>query len=535
MSVFLLATVQVTAAFLTAFAALLVFSLIDRRKTSRLRQFTEQERDAVVFIFENETLLDATPAARQLLDAAPREGTVWARLAALLGPRFPRLSERVRDLADLGEIELRAVDGSGRLSAEWHDGVARITLEADDDAGAAPRLDKHSLLAMSQELDSLRAMADHVPHALWRETESGSITWCNSVYLQLADALNTGSDPASWPPARLFETGPDTLQNPGGQTGPDQHRASVTLPGGDTRHWFDVSVALLPDGARFCSALPADRLVEAENTHREFVTTLTKTFAALPIGLAIFDRARELTLFNPALMDLTFLPAEFLISRPSLPGFFDKLREARMIPEQKDYKSWRQLMSDLVMAAESGSYEQTWTLPTGQTYRVTGRPHPDGAVALLFEDISAEITVARRFRTEIETGQAVLDALPQAVVVFTLGGVLSLSNSAYAALWGRDPSTSFGELTLGDAVRGWRAACAPTPIWDHLQAFAAEPGQRRAWTARVSRTDGRTMACTVAPLFGGGTMVSFADAAASGALPEPAGARAATVEARAGI
>ena len=62
-----------------------------------------------------------------------------------------------------------------------------------------------------------------------------------------------------------------------------------------------------------------------------------------------------------------------------------------MMPEPKDYRSWRQQMSDLEAAAQNGTYEETWALPTGQTYRVTGRPHPDGAVALLFEDISAEV------------------------------------------------------------------------------------------------------------------------------------------------
>ena len=67
--------------------------------------------------------------------------------------------------------------------------------------------------------------------------------------------------------------------------------------------------------------MPADRLVKAETSLQEFVTTLTKTFAALPIGLVIFDRARELALFNPALMDLTLLPASFLISKPSLSPF----------------------------------------------------------------------------------------------------------------------------------------------------------------------------------------------------------------------
>ncbi len=523
----LLALALIAAAFSVAFSALMVFAMIDHRKASRLRRFSESERDSIVFIFENETLLDATPAARQLLDTAPRHGTVWAHLAELLGPRFPRLTDWIKDLADMGEMELRSTDGTSRLKAEWHDGVARITLDTDAGAEAVAGLDRHSYIAMSQELESLRATAEHTPYALWRETAAGNITWCNTAYLALADSVSEAGEAQSWPPVQAFKTGGETLQKSGADNVPDLHRVAITPAGDDVRHWFDVSVSRLPGGDRFCSALPADRLVKAESTLKEFVTTLTKTFAALPIGLAIFDRSRELALFNPALMDLTVLPAEFLISKPSLSNFLDKLREARMIPEPKDYKSWRQQMSDLVAAAVNGSYEETWSLPTGQTYRVTGRPHPDGAVALLFEDISAEISVTRRFRAEIETGQAVLDALPQAVAAFTPGGVLTMANAAYATLWGRDPSTTLGDITLNDALRGWQAASAPTPVWDHLRGFIAKPGPRESWTARITLRDGRTLACAVAPLAGGATMITFtgadglAGAADHAALLEP--------------
>jgi hypothetical protein len=38
--------------------------------------------------------------------------------------------------------------------------------------------------------------------------------------------------------------------------------------------------------------------------------------------------------------------------------------------------------------AASGLFEETWSLPGGQTYRVIGRPHPNGALAFMFEDIS---------------------------------------------------------------------------------------------------------------------------------------------------
>ena len=284
----------------------------------------------------------------------------------------------------------------------------------------------------------------------------------------------------------------------------------MQLPGDEQRHWFDVHSAELGDEALF-TAVPADKIVTAESSRAEFVTTLTKTFAHLPIGLAIFDRKRQLTLFNPALTDLVGLPITFLVATPTLFSFLDQLREKRMMPEPRDYVSWRHQMSDLEAAAVNGTYEETWTLPTGQTYRVTGRPHPDGAVAFLFEDISAEISLTRRFRSELEMGQAALDCLDDAVVVFSPGGVLSISNTAYEALWGNDPSTTLSDTHLGDAITTWRTSCSETAVWKRLKEFVAANGDRKAWTATVPLLDGRSVVCNVSPMMRGATMVRFTE------------------------
>ena len=76
-------------------------------------------------------------------------------------------------------------------------------------------------------------------------------------------------------------------------------------------------------------------LFPQKRPQRDFVQTLTKTFAQLSVGLAIFDADRRPVLFNPALGDLSLLPADFLIARPTLFSFLDRLRDNRMIPEPK--------------------------------------------------------------------------------------------------------------------------------------------------------------------------------------------------------
>ncbi len=169
----------------------------------------------------------------------------------------------------------------------------------------------------------------------------------------------------------------------------------------------------------------------ARDNQRNFVQTLTKTFAQLSVGLAIFDADRRLVLFNPALHDLTLLPAEFLIARPTLFSFLDRLRDHQMIPEPKDYSSWRDQMGALESAAAEGSYHETWPLPNGQTFRVTGKPHPNGAIAFLLEDISDEVSLTRKFRSQIDISAAVIDNLETAICVFSSSGSLVLANECH--------------------------------------------------------------------------------------------------------
>ena len=196
---------------------------------------------------------------------------------------------------------------------------------------------------------------------------------------------------------------------------------------------------------------------------------MSKTFADLTTGLVVFDRAKMLAVFNPALTDLTGLPPEFLSARPSLFGFFDALRDRMVMPEPKNYASWRSQITDMVKSAAGGLYHEVWTLPSGQTYRVTGRPHPDGAVAFLFEDISLEVSTTRRHRLQMDLRQSVIDRLQEGIAVLAQDGHLLFCNSAFGEMLGIDPDTSFAEMGLHDVI----AACAaryPDPgLWPEVE------------------------------------------------------------------
>jgi len=493
----------VSIALFAAALAIAVIVFLERRGKLRPIPIFAEESAATVFLFDGETLMDGTPSARSLLASSTVPGTAWVKLLAYLDPLFTDLGDKLARLAVEGaftDTSTRTPDTPVFLHVELRGGLTRLVLADPNQHSSHKGQDLMAQRAMQEEMDLLRDTVTRAPFLIWRESATGDIVWANAAYmLKATEILGEGQD-LTWPLPRLFERYA-TVQ---GVTGQRQK----LMPRQGKPNWYDLT-GFAEGDVRLTFATSADQVVHAETALRDFMMTLTKTFAHLHVGLAIFDKDRQLILFNPALMDLTELPAEFLAMRPSLVSFLDGMRDRSMIPEPKDYHSWRRQMTEMERAAASGLYEETWSLPGGQTYRVIGRPHPNGALALMIEDISGEMLRTRRFRADLELSQSVMDEIDEAIVVFSAAGQLVLSNTAYARLWAAEPDTGLREETLRSVSARWRAQCAPSAIWADLEDFASNPGDRTAWRAEVRRLDGRLVDCRFAPLSGGATMATF--------------------------
>lgn len=495
----LLQTIALAALALAGSWALLV--LLGRRNSATDPDLGDSEGTAS-FLFDGTRLVDLSETARAWL-GGPAGSVDLDGFAARLSPRFAGLDQAIAELPETGFATLEARDGTSLLRLEWRSGRLWAGLIRDAERPDSVAVDFQALSAMQEELSALRATAGATPCPVWREDAGGQIDWANSAYLALAAPRPDETKLPSWPPARLFD-----LTGFGQSNGP----VRVSVKGeGTGESWFDLHRQATAGHGWLYLALPADGAVRAERTLKDFMAVLTETFAHLQVGLAIFDSAKRLITFNPALVDMTGLRPEFLIGRPAFAAFLDQLREARMIPEPRDYHGWRQKMQDMESAARGGVFEQDWSLPDRRSFRVSGRPHPGGGMAFVFEDISAEIAATRRQRAEIAMGQAVLDRIDQAVAVFDAGGQLVMTNDAMAALWGDDPDERLATISVAEATQAWAAQCHPSPVWGDLRDFARSMTERGEWTAEIRQLDGRVLAGRFVPLPDGASLVLFSE------------------------
>ncbi|WP_170443820.1 PAS-domain containing protein [Ruegeria arenilitoris] len=452
-----------------------------------------------VFLFNGSRLISHSDIALSGFEAV----NDWDDLRRLLQRDFPAFPETYETVRQHGNIVVSAIDCTveREVRCEWIDGIVRVQLRDLTGITEPTRRDPN---------DPIRLAMDRAPYPVWLLDHANKVRWCNAAYVALARKAR-GQDTDLTQP--MFpELTEDT--RPGKKT-----RVSIPVKDSSSKLWFDLTLVGLDEG-HLHYAVDVNAIVEAETAQRKFVQTMTKTFAQLSIGLAIFDRNRQLALFNPALIDLTALPPDFLSCRPNISSFFDRLRDQHMMPEPKNYRSWRRQMNDLLEAAEDGNYQETWSLPSGSVYSVSGRPHPDGAVAFLFEDITAEITLTRRFRSEMDLMQSILDKLADAVAVFADDGTLAFTNYAYQLLWGDSDEVGFEPATVLDVTRQWQSQCQANPILGDIRDFVEMRNNRAEWSSDLYKRDGTRLLCTVSPIQNGATIVRFTIEHARGETPD---------------
>ena len=293
--------------------AAFVFRKRDLGKSTDNRGNSRACDDEQVFHLRGRELIQANFAGRRQLNLIGDAPDDFSRLGRLVSAHFDGSEALLASANEKGDLSAASRDDRFQIVREVAGDEVRLEVASRQTDTMNPR-DLHTLNAAADELKTLREMAHHTPFHLWRENAGGEVIWANKNYLDEVVRSLGSQDASVWPIPALF---------PGLQaskhTDTNMLRRIRSHPSkGDDDGWYDCHVVDI-DGDRLCTAFRADEAVRSEARRREFTQTLTKTFADLAIGLAIFDRSRRLALFNPALTDLTSLPVD-----PAKPGWIPR-------------------------------------------------------------------------------------------------------------------------------------------------------------------------------------------------------------------
>jgi signal transduction histidine kinase len=429
--------------------------------------------------------------------------------AWLLPEQAVRMERAVAALRQFGEgFSLQMATSAGRPIEAFGRAIGgQAVVRIRDLSGV--RRDLAESLAREQRLmaeaATLRAFATALPCPLWVRRSDGTLDFANEAYAKAADVAS--SQQAVSENSDLIDSASRAeMARALAERGRFTARLPVVSHG--ERRMFDVFSLSFPHGSAGL-AIDASEAATLRAALERMAEAHRRMLDQLSCAVAVFDGERRLAFYNDAYRRLWDFERAFLDSRPHDSDVLDRLRLARKIAEQPDFRVWKAKLHEAYRAIEPCS--DTWYLPDGRTLRIVTTPNPEGGVTYLIDDVTESIKLARENDGLLRVQRETLDNLAEAVAVFGSNGRVELFNPPFAQMW--NLATEALQLKPHiSTVEDWcRPLYADEATWRALREAITGIENRAMPPRRLERADGTVLDCLTMPLPDGATMLTFQD------------------------
>ncbi|MBB3570887.1 PAS domain-containing sensor histidine kinase [Rhizobium sp. BK491] len=301
-------------------------------------------------------------------------------------------------------------------------------------------------------ISAFQNLLDAIDLPVWQRDAEGKLTWVNQAYGEAVEAVST--DEAVREGREFLTTvARERIRAAATPESPFHDKISTVVHG--NRTFFDVIDVKSPNG----SAGIAIDVSEAEAVRAELARTLkshAETLDHLATPVAIFDGDRRLQFYNQAFVQLWELDIAFLEKRPDNGELLDRLRGAKKLPEQLNWKTWKDDVLSVYRALDTQT--DLWHLPNGQILKVFATAHPQGGATWVFENLTEQVDLETRYNTLVKVQGETIDHLSEGVAVFGPDGRIRLSNPAFRILW----NITEAQAKPGTHIQALAEACSPS-------------------------------------------------------------------------
>ncbi len=374
--------------------------------------------------------------------------------------------------------------------------------------------------AAETALSHLMLLLEKYPAPIWKRDASFDIIWCNPAYAELvgktAEEVVTQQieiEPASRlkkkTETKTPTSGRDLARNAlesGKQTFTKKHVISQ-----GKRLLLSISETPIPEKSiTYGVAQDISAQEEIESKLARYEATNRELLEQLRTAIGIYGTDQKLEFYNSAFAQLWGLEDQWLNSKPRLGDIMEKLREQRRLPEQADFRRFKQGWLDMFTTLIH-PHEDMLYLPSGSALRMLVVPQSAGGLMMTFEDFTSRLELESSYNTLIAVQRETLDNLSEGVAVFGGDGRLKLWNPAYGRLWNMHPEDLEGQphiTVLSEKQKSFFSA----PEWqrrkEELMSLALE---RLLHEGRFKRNDDVLIDYSTVPLPDGGVLVTYAD------------------------
>ena len=341
----------------------------------------------------------------------------------------------------------------------------------------------------TQALQALSGLIEVAPFPIWHRGPDGRLALVNSAYVAAVEGRDA---------AQVVANGIELVDESERGSG-DTPRAMPATIAGERRLIELVELPVGP-GGRAGFAIDVEEQEQARAELGRFLRAQRDMLDRLSAGVAQFGRDRSLTFFNQPFARLFDLTPEFLADHPEFDRVIDAMRDARKLPEPRDFPSWKAERREWFTAGLV-AIEEDWELPDRRHVRVVAQPLPDGGLLAVFEDRTRQIMLESDRERMVQVQATTFDNLAEGIAVFASNRRAKLWNTRFADLWGLKPA-DLAERPLVEGFGQHVAALVRKPrqatmVRDLVRAVITT---RRPRSGRLSLKDGRELELAAIPI-----------------------------------
>lgn len=362
-----------------------------------------------------------------------------------------------------------------------------------------------------------KSLLDQIDMPIWLQDKEGKLEWVNAHYTQSLDlSLNDIIEAQKYLPVsgkKKSDVGHKTIQK-AGQEALKSGEKTV-----QQNHFILSGQRRLMD-LHFMPTKGKEKVVGygVDITKREEITadwdrykeTNDALLQQLHTAIAAFDADTRLEFYNAEFARLWDLEDQWLNLCPKLSEVMESLRENRRLPEQADFKAFKQTWLDMFHTLID-PFEDMMHLPDGRTLRLLFMPKPSGGLIMMFEDVSSELELKSSYNTLVAVQKETLDNLSEAVAVYGGDGRLKLWNPSYANIWQFSPELLDNSPHVSKLVDKKRDFFDADSWEETRELFLKLRLERAEYEGRFERIDGIILDYATIPLPDGGVLITYVD------------------------
>lgn len=360
---------------------------------------------------------------------------------------------------------------------------------------------------------------------IWQRDLNLKIVFCNIAFTEVAE--ETSEAVLAVGDMELYR-GHRNLAKKALETGQEQFERRHIIVGGERRLYMIRELPLKGEGV-IGYATHIGELEQAQEEIQRHVSALRDLLESSTSAMAIYGRDSKLKFYNFAFVNLWKMDEAWLDSEPTYGEVLEVMREKRKLPEQANFKAFKQAQTRLFTTLIEPQ-EEFFYLPDGRTLRVIAIPHALGGILFAYEDVTDRLALERSYNTLIAVQRETLDNLHEGIAVFAETGRLTLSNPTFNKLWKLEGEFTASEPHIREVFNRARGFFATDDWARYLDSLVSRFQQRRHLSLRFERADGTVVDCSVVPLPDGATLLSFIDVTDSTLVERSLRDRAAALE-----